>query len=389
MKNSILKMSSMFFIALMTLNSCSSDDDNTPIDDDPAGFQFDPADFKGDMPTGEDVTLDATKVYKLSGRVLVTEGSKLRIPAGTRIEGVGGTSSYIAVAQGGQIFVNGTATAPVVMTSSLPNPQPGDWGGLVLCGKAPTNRGATAQAEVSDLTYGGNVLDDNSGVIKYLRIEYSGAAFNSEKEFNGLSLFGVGSGTTIDHVQIHNGADDGIEFYGGTVSATNLVMTGNEDDQFDWVEGWTGQLNANWYGKLGLGRGNRGIEADNLSDNNTATPISNPKISNLTLIGLGDQGNEPQGIMVRVGTRGKIDNIVIDNWATGIEIRDDATLNGIPNQLMFTNVKFSNVATKAKGRNSNGESVDVSNAYTENENATGAGNGTGIPSWAQGWTVGL
>lgn len=379
----------MFFIALMTLNSCSSDDDNTPIDDDPVGFQFDPADFKGDMPTGEDVTLDATKVYKLSGRVLITDGSKLRIPAGTRIEGIGGTSSYIAVAQGGQIFVNGTSSAPVVMTSSLSNPQPGDWGGLVLCGKAPTNRGATAQAEVSDLTYGGNVLNDNSGVIKYLRIEYSGAAFNSEKEFNGLSLFGVGSGTTIDHVQIHNGADDGIEFYGGTVSATNLVITGNEDDQFDWVEGWSGQLNANWYGKLGLGRGNRGIEADNLSDNNTATPISNPKISNLTLIGLGDQGNEPQGIMVRVGTRGKIDNIVIDNWATGIEIRDDATLNGIPNQLMFTNVKFSNVTTKVNGRNGNGETVDVSNAYTENESATGAGNGTGIPSWAQGWTIGL
>ncbi len=379
----------MFFIALMTLNSCSSDDDNTPIDDDPVGFQFDPADFKGDMPTGEDVTLDASKVYKLSGRVLITDGSKLRIPAGTRIEGIGGTSSYIAVAQGGQIFVNGTSSAPVVMTSSLSNPQPGDWGGLVLCGKAPTNRGATAQAEVSDLTYGGNVLNDNSGVIKYLRIEYSGAAFNSEKEFNGLSLFGVGSGTTIDHVQIHNGADDGIEFYGGTVSATNLVITGNEDDQFDWVEGWSGQLNANWYGKLGLGRGNRGIEADNLSDNNTATPISNPKISNLTLIGLGDQGNEPQGIMVRVGTRGKIDNIVIDNWATGIEIRDDATLNGIPNQLMFTNVKFSNVTTKVNGRNGNGETVDVSNAYTENESATGAGNGTGIPSWAQGWTIGL
>lgn len=379
----------MFFIALMTLNSCSSDDDNTPIDDDPVGFQFDPADFKGDMPTGEDVTLDPTKVYKLSGRVLITDGSKLRIPAGTRIEGIGGTSSYIAVAQGGQIFVNGTSSAPVVMTSSLSNPQPGDWGGLVLCGKAPTNRGATAQAEVSDLTYGGNVLNDNSGVIKYLRIEYSGAAFNSEKEFNGLSLFGVGSGTTIDHVQIHNGADDGIEFYGGTVSATNLVITGNEDDQFDWVEGWSGQLNANWYGKLGLGRGNRGIEADNLSDNNTATPISNPKISNLTLIGLGDQGNEPQGIMVRVGTRGKIDNIVIDNWATGIEIRDDATLNGIPNQLMFTNVKFSNVTTKVNGRNGNGETVDVSNAYTENESATGAGNGTGIPSWAQGWTIGL
>lgn len=379
----------MLFIATLTLNSCSSDDDNTN-DDDPTGFQFDPADFKGDMPAGEDVTLDASQVYKLTGRVLVTDGSKLRIPAGTRIEGTGGTSAYIAVAQGGQIFVTGTAAAPVVMTSGLANPQPGDWGGVVVCGKAPTNRGATAQAEVSDLTYGGTVLDDNSGEIRYLRIEYSGAAFNSEKEFNGLSLFGVGSGTVISHVQIHAGADDGIEFYGGTVSASNLVMTANEDDQFDWVEGWNGKNNTNWYGKLGLGRGNRGIEADNLNVDNTATPISDPKISNLTLIGLGDQGNEPQGILVRVGTRGKIDNIVLDNWAVGIEVRDDATLAGIPNDLLFTNVKFSNIAdVNAKGRDNNGDPVDVSNVYTENENATGAGNGTGVPSWAQGWTIGL
>ncbi|HZH69015.1 MAG TPA: hypothetical protein VFD80_01015 [Flavobacteriaceae bacterium] len=389
MKNSILKMSAMLFIAALTLNSCSSDDDNTN-DDDPTGFQFDSADFKGDMPVDVDVTLDPSKVYKLTGRVLVSNGSKLRIPAGTRIEGVGGTSAYIAVEQGGQIFINGTAADPVVMTSGLANPQPGDWGGLVICGKAPTNRGATAQAEVSDLTYGGTVTNDNSGEIKYLRIEYSGAAFNSEKEFNGLSLFGVGSGTTISHVQIHAGADDGIEFYGGTVSASNLVMTANEDDQFDWVEGWTGKNNSNWYGKLGLGRGNRGIEADNLNVDNMATPISDPKISNLTLIGLGDQGNEPQGILVRVGTRGKIDNIVIDNWAVGIEVRDDATLAGIPNDLQFTNVKFSNISdVHVKGRDNNEEPVDVSNVYTENENATGAGNGTAIPAWAQGWTVGL
>ncbi len=381
-------MSAMFFIAALTLNSCSSDDDNTN-DDEPIGFQFNPADFKGDIPAGEDVTLDASQVYKLTGRVLVSDGSKLRIPAGTRIEGIGGTSAFIAVAQGGQIFVNGTAAAPVVMTSGLSDPQPGDWGGVVICGKAPTNRGATAQAEVSDLTYGGTISNDNSGEIRYLRIEYSGAAFNSEKEFNGLSLFGVGSGTVISHVQIHAGADDGIEFYGGSVSASNLVITANEDDQFDWVEGWNGQNNTNWYGKLGLGRGNRGVEADNLSSNNTATPISDPKITNLTLIGLGDQGNEPQGILVRVGTRGKIDNIVLDNWAVGIDVRDDATLAGIPNDLLFTNVRFSNVIDNVKGRNSNGDPVDVSNVYTENNNATGAGNGTGVPTWAQGWTIGL
>src|SRR5690606_6280547 len=117
---------------------------------------------------------------------------------------------------------------------------PGQWGGLVICGRAPINKGATASAEVSELTYGGSVVNDNSGSIRYLRIEYSGFAYNSEKEFNGRSLFGVGNGTTIEYVQVHEGADDGVEFFGGTVNTKYLVATSNEDDQFDWTEGWNG-----------------------------------------------------------------------------------------------------------------------------------------------------
>ena len=120
----------------------------------------------------------------MTGSLIINSGASLTIPAGTRIEATGGTSAFIAVAQGGKIFINGTATNPVVMTSGLPNPAPGNWGGLVICGKAPINRGTSASAEVSDLPYGGTISNDSSGLMRYLRIEYSGAAFNIQKEFN-------------------------------------------------------------------------------------------------------------------------------------------------------------------------------------------------------------
>ena len=110
--------------------------------------------------------------------------------------------------QGAKIFVDGSADSPVVMTSGSDSPQPGDWGGLVIAGKAPTNKGASPTTEVGDLTYGGTTSDDSSGSIRYLRIEYTGATFTNEKEFNGVSLFGVGSGTTFEYVQAYEAGDD-------------------------------------------------------------------------------------------------------------------------------------------------------------------------------------
>ena len=257
MKKSLFKAFSMALLAsAAVLTSCSSDDGNN--NGPSSTFVLDANNFKGTINDGE-VVLKTGVTYKLSGKLVVANGAKLTIEPGAIIEATARPDNstedirYIAVAQGGQIFVNGTATNPVVMTSSVKSP--GKWGGLVICGKAPINKGATASAEVSDLTYGGTLANDNSGSIRYLRIEYSGYAYNSEKEFNGLSLFGVGSGTTIEYVQVHEGADDGIEFFGGTVNTKYLISTSNEDDSFDWTEGWNG-TNENWYGKLGLGRGN-------------------------------------------------------------------------------------------------------------------------------------
>jgi hypothetical protein len=321
----------------------------------------------------------------------------LTIPAGTKIEGTGGTASYIAIAQGGKLNVNGTSSNPVVMTSGLATKKAGDWGGLVICGKAPINRvtggTSTAQSEVADLTYGGTIANDNSGSIRYLRIEYAGAAYNSEKEFNGVSLFAVGSGTTFEYVEAYQGADDGFEFFGGTVNTSNLISFGNEDDQFDWTEGWIG-TNTNWYGKLSFGKGNRGIEADNFELGFANTPISSPTITNISLIGAGSAADatiytENQALKMRRGTKAIFSNVVLSDWKTGIDVEHDETIAGVGTSLKVTNVNYIAIATKTKGKKTDGTSADVSAVATELASATGAGNGVAAPTWSAGWSVGL
>lgn len=397
MKKSISKLlGTALLFAFIFTTSCSSDDVNPSEDDDGTTFVLDRENLTGEINDGQVILESGT--YKLTGKLIVNAGAKLIIKEGVKIEATSIASDdfasvrYIAVAQDGKIDVRGTATKPVVMTAATQSP--GAWGGLVLCGKAPINKGITASAEVSDLTYGGRVADDSSGALKYLRIEYSGFAYNSEKEFNGLSLFGVGSGTTIEHVQVHEGSDDGFEFFGGTAIAKYLVVTNFSeqvgDDLFDWTEGWSG-VGENWYG-IRTNAGNRGIEADNNSNNHLATPISNPTIKNITLVGLGatDTSSETQAIKLRVGTKAQFDNLVLSNWKTGFDIQHDESIGYVTaGQLVATNVKFDNVTTLSVGKNTAGEAVDVSDVFSINNDATGAGNGTAKPSWADGWTVGL
>ena len=401
MKKLSVKLFSLLIVTSSIMTSCSNDSDSNSST---STFVANADDFKGTITDGE-VTLDASKTYKLTGKIQVNNGATLTIPAGTVIEGTGGTASYIAVAQGGKINVKGTASSPVVMTSGKATKAGGDWGGLVICGKAPINRvsggASTAQSEVGDLTYGGTVSNDNSGSIKYLRIEYAGALFNADKEFNGLSLFGVGSETTISYVEFIHGSDDGVEFFGGTVNTDHLISIGNEDDQFDWTEGWSG-TNTDWYGRLDFGKGNRGIEADNYEFGFANTPISNPSITNLTLIGPGSTADvnafaENQAMKLRRGTKGIFTNVVIKGWATGFDVENDETLANAGTSLKVIGLKIdSDVATTIKGKTTavapatSGVSATVNaNFSTTSATSTGAGNGTGTPSWATGWATGF
>ena len=189
----------------------------------------------------EDFTLNSNQIYNLNGSFIVEFGATLTIPEGTRIQAInGGTSIYIAVLKGGQIDIQGTEASPVFMTSASGNPR--DWGGLTICGDATTTAGANAEAEVGGFIYGGTNDADNSGSISYLVIEGTGAQINADSQYNGVSLYAVGAGTTINNVAIINGKDDGIEFFGGTVSVSNLFLENNADDAIDWTEGWNGTV---------------------------------------------------------------------------------------------------------------------------------------------------
>ncbi|MBW2960478.1 hypothetical protein [Mesonia aestuariivivens] len=370
---------SVFALSALFVTSCSDDDDNTNNDGDEV--TIDPSDFQLTLNDGDEAELDASKTYQLTGPVVVQSGASLTIPAGTKISASGGTSAYIAVAQGGKIFIEGEANNPVVMTSANETPAPGDWGGLVVCGKAPTNKGGdggqTATAEVSNLTYGGSEVSDNSGSIKYLRLEYTGAEFNGDKQFNGLSLFGVGNGTTVDYVQSYMGKDDGVEFFGGTVEGNHLVSIGSGDDSIDFADGWNGSGNY-WYIKGGT---KAGIEGSNNGDNGAATPMTDATISNVSIVGGGSEG----GFFIKEGGgKWAISNVYINGYEKGIYIKpatDDPEANSqvAAGEITFTNIQFDEV--------DNVTDYAGDTSFITEGTSTGAGNGADMPSWAAGWTI--
>ncbi len=370
---------SILALATLTFTSCSSDDDNNGGTS--SSFVLDADNFKGDINDGE-VTLDSSTEYNLTGALIIKDGAKLTIPAGTVIKASGGTNAYIAVAQGGQIFINGNATNPVVMTSAKASPAPGDWGGLVVCGKADTNKGGstgqTASAEVSSLTYGGTVNNDNSGSIKFLRLEYTGAEFTGDKQFNGLSLFGVGSGTTVEYVQSYNGKDDGIEFFGGAVNAKYLVSTGSGDDGIDFADGWKGS-GEYWYVK---DTAKAGIEGSNNGDTFDATPTTTATLSKISIVNSGTSKDEG-GLYLKEGTGvWTANDIFISGGVSGFFMKSSDTVTAqhiTDGDHDITNVQFDGIS----GDKVNG---NASEGFFTEANNTGAGNGAGLPTWAQGWT---
>jgi len=244
MKKSIFKILNLvaFTLVTLTLTNCGSDDPDILIGD-PESEIIER--LKSGVMSGtleEDFTLSASTIYNLSSSFIVESGVTLTIPAGTSIQAAdGGKDVYIAVLKGGKIDVQGTESNPVSMSSASGNA--GNWGGLTICGDATTTAGADAEAEVGGFIYGGTNDTDNSGSINYLILKGTGAQINSDSQYNGISLYAVGSETTISNVAVVNGADDGIEFFGGTVSVSNLYLENNEDDSIDWTEGWNGTVN--------------------------------------------------------------------------------------------------------------------------------------------------
>ena len=269
--------------------------------------------------------------YVLRGAVFVEDGGVLNVQAGTTIAGELATLGTLVVSRGGRINAIGTASQPIVFTSDQPvgNRNRGDWGGLIINGRAPLNvPGGIAIGEGDTGEYGGTDPDDSSGILRYVRVEFAGIEFSPDNELNGIAFQGVGRGTEVDYVQVKMNRDDGVEFFGGTVDARHVVLNGIRDDSLDWTFGWTGRVQY----LVAQQRGDdadMGIESDNNDINNNLEPRSNPTIYNMTLVGdpttrFGTESNV--GLLLRRGTATTIRNAVIIGFKSwGIDINGSAS----------------------------------------------------------------
>ncbi|MEM7739759.1 MAG: hypothetical protein AAF225_03040, partial [Pseudomonadota bacterium] len=304
-----------------------------------------------------DVTLVAGALYELSGSVFVGDdlgaadsagGVTLTVPAGVTIFAASDDPEVdtLIVSRGNQISINGTDTSPVIMTNlrdleGASTPVTGNfdrWGGVVVNGRAPINACADGSAtggtiacekfgEGNSGLFGGATTDDSSGNIEYLQIRYAGFPFTDTNELNGLALQGVGNGTTVDFVEVVDNADDGIEFFGGTVNASHIIISNAGDDSIDWTDGWQGALQFAIVVNGDQSNDNV-FEGDNRSSNADVTPISVPVIANVTASNIIDAQNDgtadnsngnDDGIVLRAGTDGLIANAIV------VGVRDDAT----------------------------------------------------------------
>lgn len=278
--------------------------------------------------------LTADKVWLLQGGVFIgsdnKENSTLTIEPGTKIVGATG-ADFLVIQRGSKIFAEGTAAAPIVFTSNNPGiTDRGQWGGLVINGNAPINvPGGEKKGEGPGVLgtgfYGGTNPADNSGVLKYVVVEYAGFEISPDNELNGIAFQGVGNGTVVDYIQVHKNADDGVEFFGGTVDVKHVILTGNKDDSMDWTEGWTGRAQFVIVDQF-EDKANNGIEADSSKIIN-AVPRSNPILSNMTFIGtMGAAAKGGSALLLRRGTGAEVLNSVFTNFKNGcVDIDDDQT----------------------------------------------------------------
>ena len=323
----------------------------------------------------------ADKIYVLATHIFVENGT-LTIDAGARVVGESGSS--LVVTQNGKIHAVGTATAPIVFSSAQAEGTraPGDWGGVVLLGKSPINpSGGTEKIEgfaaSEDRTsYGGSDSTHDCGKLKYVRIEFAGFELAPDNELNGLTVGGCGDLTEIDYVQVHKGADDGVEMFGGTANLRHILITQPDDDGLDWDFGWQGKVQF-LVVQQNSQVGNNGIEADNNVNNNDATPRSQPELWNVTLVGSatppGLAGKSQWAMLLRRGTAGKISNALVYRFTDGaIDVANPSTVsqaNGgslsVKSSIFWDNA--------AMGATFPAESMDNDNGFDEAAFFTAAG----------------
>lgn len=296
----------------------------------------------------EDQVWTSDKAWLLRGGVFIgddTNPTTLTIEPGTTVYGESATDGMLVIRRNSRILAEGTRDAPIVFTSSKsPGSRArGDWGGLIINGKAPINacaeggEGCEAFGEGGTGWYGGDDPTDDSGVLRYVRVEFAGTLISPDNELNGIAFQAVGSGTTIEYIQVHMNADDGIEFFGGTAQAKYILLTGIGDDNLDWTDGWQGKLQF-LVAKQYDDNGDNGIEADNNAEDNAAEPFSAPTISHVTIIGSPDSSSSDIGMLLREGTKGQLSNVIVTGFNEAcLDVDHDQTwANGASGELSLT-----------------------------------------------------
>ncbi len=337
MKSKFLTFGLIASIAALTITSCKEEKCETKIITEYLDTSIKYQTLTGSISTQ---TLDATKRYLIKGTANVEDGATLTIPAGTRLFGEKSTKGLLIVKKGGKLIANGTSASPIVFTSnqSKGEREQGDWGGIVILGKANVNQNNPAIEGVTPAvnygTFQSTANDaDNSGSLQYVRIEYAGIALTPNNETNSLTLGAVGSGTTVDYVQVTYGGDDGFEWFGGTVECKHLVSLASWDDDFDTDFGYSGKVqyalsirdpfNADQ-------SGSNGFESDNDASGTTATPKTSAVFSNVTILGpvfdsaKAVSGNYQHALHLRRNTELSLFNSVIAGFPLGLNL--DGTL---------------------------------------------------------------
>ncbi|MEH6595846.1 MAG: hypothetical protein V7736_09915 [Colwellia polaris] len=312
-----------------------------------------------------DLTLTSNNLYALDGPVFVgnnrADSATLTIEAGTTVFGRSG-GDYLVVSRDSKIEALGSAQAPITFTSSQDingeETGSGQWGGMVLLGNAPSNKCPTLAGGAIDpscslqvegveegATFGGDNWEDDSGTLRYVVVKHAGFEVAPDNELNGITFGGVGSATTVEFIQVHENADDGVEFFGGAVNAKYVVLTSNKDDSVDWDNGFRGNMQYVLvkHDENG-GESNRAIEADNDGSNPSKDPQSNPTIANMTIIGnsFDTADKDSEGIYLREGTRAQLHNFVVTNAAGEcLELETGVTVDqAIANETVITNSVF-------------------------------------------------
>lgn len=361
-----------------------------------------------------DQTWTSDNIYELAGRVIVKDGVTLTIQPGTVVkgrEGQGINASALMIARGAKLYAIGTAEEPIIMTTVLDDVKPGQvqgttltqndkgkWGGLVILGKAPISYSGALEAQIEGVPadeslglYGGDVADDNSGTIKFVSIRHGGTEISGGSEINGLTLGGVGSGTVISDIEIFANVDDGVEFFGGTVSVSNILVSYQGDDGVDIDQAYSGTVDG--FMVIHGGDTDKGLEID--GPEGTANATGKFILKNGTITGNGNVGNPAD---FKSKAQGTVDNVIFNGYDAGQLIKiaasydagcastSNAYKNLVDGNLVFTNVTFTgytvDVYASSGSCDTSADDATAAGLVVSGGTATGA---PAISTWS--WTV--